>query len=305
MNEPRCKAIEPLVLSARRAMANSWAPFSELAIGAAVRTVRGTIFAGCRTESPISGLGVCAERNAINHALIHGETEFQTIAVVCELDRPLLPCGGCLQYLQEFAHMAAGNISIIAEGIPGRGSRVVTNVNELLRGGLPREMPFGKLEELASWSDRVRKSLKASHKTMSHTFSPSVAFTLPSEYQGLLMDAAKAQQHARVIISGFRVGAALLTESGTIHVGCNTESLIPALGMCAERNAVNHAVVHGETRFRAVAVVAEHEDPLLPCGACLQYLSELARWHRGDMEIVCRGTSGKVLLTSLKERLIV
>lgn len=302
-------AIEPesigsLVHVARRAKDSSWAHFSEPAGGAAVLTEEGNVFPGCRTDSPISGLGVCAERNAVNHAIIHGETTCRALAVVSNTGEPLLPCGGCLQYLQELARLASHDITIVAEGESGRRGRVVTSVDELLRGGFPPQKPFHELERLFRWSDRTLNALKTSGPAYRDS-SVGKETEAVSKYENLLAAAAKAVQRARVPVSRFPVGAALLTETESIYIGCNTESLITGLGICAERNAANHAVVHGETRFRAVAVVSERDQPLLPCGVCLQYLSEFARWHRGDMDIICRGRSGRVIFTTLRQCLIV
>jgi cytidine deaminase len=92
----------------------------------------------------------------------------------------------------------------------------------------------------------------------------------------LLEVAAKALSKAYVLW-GVRVGAAVLAEDGQVYEGCNVESWISGLGICAERNAINHAVLHGNRRIKLVAVVMEGNgvEPR-PCGACLQYIRDFA-----------------------------
>ncbi len=78
--------------------------------------------------------------------------------------------------------------------------------------------------------------------------------------------------------SGFRVGAALLTEDGQIFTGCNIENASYSLTVCAERTALFKAVSEGSAKFRAVAVAGssgeDFSKPCVPCGACLQVMSE-------------------------------
>lgn len=78
--------------------------------------------------------------------------------------------------------------------------------------------------------------------------------------------------------SGFRVGAALLTEDGQIFTGCNIENASYSLTVCAERTAVFKAVSEGKINFSAIAVAGssgeDFSKPCVPCGACLQVLSE-------------------------------
>ena len=72
----------------------------------------------------------------------------------------------------------------------------------------------------------------------------------------------------------FGVGAALLCEDGTIYEGCNIENASYGLTNCAERTAIFKAVSEGQTKFKALAVVADTEGPCAPCGACRQVISE-------------------------------
>lgn len=99
------------------------------------------------------------------------------------------------------------------------------------------------------------------------------------EKQTLLKAAEKARENAYAPYSHFRVGAALLGESGKIYPGCNVENASYGLTLCAERNALTRAIADGEQQFRGIAIVAAEWAP--PCGACRQVLAEF-----GDMDVV-------------------
>lgn len=93
---------QELVEAARRARANAYAPYSRFAVGAAVRTTDGRIFAGCNIENASYGLSVCAERVAVFRAVAEGARAIDAVAVVTE--NGATPCGACRQVLLEFAH---------------------------------------------------------------------------------------------------------------------------------------------------------------------------------------------------------
>ena len=73
-----------------------------------------------------------------------------------------------------------------------------------------------------------------------------------------------------------KVGAALLADDDTIHVGCNVENISGSAIVCAESNAIGAAIASGQKSFKAIAVVAFPDKPLLPCGVCRQKLTEFA-----------------------------
>jgi homotetrameric cytidine deaminase/rRNA maturation RNase YbeY len=93
----------------------------------------------------------------------------------------------------------------------------------------------------------------------------------------LLIRAARAAQtKAYAPYSDFKVGAALATAAGAVYTGSNVENASYGLTVCAERNAIFRAVNDGAYDFTALAVVGG-EERIIPCGACLQVLSEFSR----------------------------
>ena len=97
--------------------------------------------------------------------------------------------------------------------------------------------------------------------------------------------AVAARAYARY--SGLHVGAALRAADGAVYLGVNVENASYPAGMCAERAALAAAVTAGERRFAALAVATQQNDPILPCGACLQALAEF-----GELQVVAVLPSG-------------
>lgn len=94
------------------------------------------------------------------------------------------------------------------------------------------------------------------------------------DLEKLLEAAWQARGMAYAPYSNFAVGAAVLTADGAVFVGCNVENISFGLTICAERVAIGAAVAAGAREFLAVAVVAETDVPISPCGACRQVLAE-------------------------------
>ena len=105
-----------------------------------------------------------------------------------------------------------------------------------------------------------------------------------------VMDAARyASRNAYAPYSNFRVGAAILTEGGEIHAGCNVENASYGLAICAERNAAAAMAFEnpGDREIRLVAVFSPDAAPCFPCGACRQVLREF-----GCKEVVVEEAAG-------------
>ena len=90
----------------------------------------------------------------------------------------------------------------------------------------------------------------------------------------LVRQALAAMKFAYVPYSGFTVGAALLTKSGKVYLGCNIENAAYGPSNCAERTAFFKAVSEGEREFSAIAVVGGKDEPSGPCGVCRQVMQE-------------------------------
>jgi cytidine deaminase len=120
----------------------------------------------------------------------------------------------------------------------------------------------------------------------------------PEEVGELERAAAAAANAAYSPYSTVRVGAALLAEDGRVFTGCNVENASYGLTLCAERVAAGAAVAAGSRRWRAIAIASNQDEPLMPCGACRQFLFEF-----GDLDVHVVGAAGARLVTRLGELL--
>ncbi|WP_282154784.1 cytidine deaminase [Cytobacillus gottheilii] len=120
------------------------------------------------------------------------------------------------------------------------------------------------------------------------------------EITQLIEEAKVAREKAYVPYSKFKVGAALLTDEGTVIHGCNIENAAYSMTNCAERTALFKAYSDGITKFKAIAVVADTGGPVAPCGACRQVISELCS---KDTKIILTNLNGAIKELSVEELL--
>lgn len=94
--------VQQLIECAIEARQQSYSPYSNFAVGAALLCEDGTIFKGCNIENASYGLTNCAERTAIFKAISEGHRKFKALAVVADTEGPCSPCGACRQVMKEF-----------------------------------------------------------------------------------------------------------------------------------------------------------------------------------------------------------
>ncbi len=116
----------------------------------------------------------------------------------------------------------------------------------------------------------------------------------------LFEKAVVASKEAYIPYSHFPVGAAILTDDGSVYTGCNIENRSYGLTNCAERTAAFKAISEGKKIFVAVAIATPKSDyPVGPCGACRQVLSEFAKpetpvWFGAKKDNIAKSTLGEL-----------
>jgi cytidine deaminase len=110
--------LEKLFEFARKAAENSYSPYSEFRVGAALRLASGEIVTGTNVENVSYGLTICAERAAVVRAVSQFGPKIRIAAVaVANLNRkPSPPCGACRQVLAEFIEPDAPVIFPVENG---------------------------------------------------------------------------------------------------------------------------------------------------------------------------------------------
>jgi cytidine deaminase len=131
MTNPAPPALEDLLEQARQAAQNSYSPYSNFRVGAALKLTNGAIITGTNVENVSYGLTICAERSALVTAVSQFGPDIRIAAVaVANLNSAASPpCGACRQMLSEFILPDAPVIFPAADG--------------------PRTMPFSAILPLA------------------------------------------------------------------------------------------------------------------------------------------------------------
>ena len=99
------------------------------------------------------------------------------------------------------------------------------------------------------------------------------------EYDDMTKKALEMRNFSHTPYSHFNVGAALMTEDGSVYTGCNIELASYAGTVCAERTALVKAISEGHKHFRYIVIVGGREDKpgtdiCPPCGICRQFMRE-------------------------------
>lgn len=91
-----------LLKLAKDAMQNSYSPYSNFKVGAAILTEDNKLFTGTNIENSSFGATICAERVAAVKAISEGSNKFKKLAVVSSAETITYPCGICRQFFSEF-----------------------------------------------------------------------------------------------------------------------------------------------------------------------------------------------------------
>jgi cytidine deaminase len=118
------------------------------------------------------------------------------------------------------------------------------------------------------------------------------------ERSQLVTAAVNARLNAYAPYSKFRVGAAVLADSGKVFAGCNVENASYGLTICAERSAIFKAVSEGEKRLTALVLCLEGGGS--PCGACRQVIHEFGP----GIPILTCDSGGQLVFETTLDRLL-
>jgi len=112
---------EDLIKAARDAAQHSYAPYSQFAVGAALRFSDGRVVTGTNIENASYGMALCAETVAVAKAMAEGiRGGLEAVAVTGPSDRggdaPITPCGRCRQVLNELAQLGGTDPDVLCVG---------------------------------------------------------------------------------------------------------------------------------------------------------------------------------------------
>ena len=141
-------------------------------------------------------------------------------------------------------------------------------------------------------------------KKLSHTIEWNILSQdeLKSDDNMLISAAKEATTGSWSPYSGFKVGAAVLLDDGTVVTGSNQENAAYPSGLCAERTALfaaGHS--HPGKAVIALAIAARNENgytkqPVTPCGACRQVLAETEQRGGKPIRYIFYGTEGTMVI---------
>lgn len=127
---------------------------------------------------------------------------------------------------------------------------------------------------------------------------------LDSIAQNLCRESVKAMKTSHSPYSEFRVGVAVLLESGRIIYGSNQENVAYPSGLCAERVAL-FAIgsTYPDDRIMSMAITAQTDrfeirEPVTSCGACLQVMAEYEKKQVHPIDVIFYCLNGPIIRTS-------
>jgi cytidine deaminase len=122
------KEHKKLIDLAKQASLNSYSPYSKFAVGCAVLTDKGQIYAGCNVENISFGLTICAERAAVFNAISAAgpATRIKKAIIYTPTNHPITPCGACRQVLREFG------AELLVVSVSKTGEELSFMIDELL-----------------------------------------------------------------------------------------------------------------------------------------------------------------------------
>ena len=123
---------------------------------------------------------------------------------------------------------------------------------------------------------------------------------ISDNFEKLFLEAKKVREKAYVPYSQFKVGAAFLTENGSIISGCNVENAAYPQSQCAEASAIGNLISSGYRNIKEVVVIGSGDLLCSPCGGCRQRLREFASL---DIAIHMCNSEGHLKTSTLAELL--
>jgi cytidine deaminase len=117
-------------------------------------------------------------------------------------------------------------------------------------------------------------------------------------YEKLIKVALDYRNRAYSPYSDFKVGAAVLFESGEIYGGCNIENASFGATNCAERTGIFKGISEGESKIKAIAIVGSLEEYTYPCGICRQVIAEFGD---EDIKVILAKSENDYIEKEMKE----
>lgn len=133
---------------------------------------------------------------------------------------------------------------------------------------------------------------------------------LPDDVKKLFHSAKEARLNAYAPYSEFLVGVALLLDDGSIVTGNNQENASYPSGSCAERTAIYYVgAKYPMAKILKIAITAGSlkkttSNPVPPCGACRQAISEYEIKQKQPIEIYFKGETGAVMKSNSLKNLL-